>query len=420
MARGQRALDLPEGTPMLRAAFRDALASGDDRRATLVATDLGYELGVEQRREDDGRQWLEIALALSQRESGHPDAKIPVDNTMAILAVRAGRWDEAVRLFQEVVDATRARDPDDTNLGVALLNLGSAYAERRDFDDARTYMEQAAAHTERVLGPKHPSMTSLYANLALLSLLQGDFVEAEPALERALALQRTVLGDEHVETARTIGSLAIVQRNLGRPEASERLHRQALEIRRSKLGPDHPEVAESLRNLAWAVLDRGRPEEALELAEQAQAVAARRLAPDHPEHGTHAAMIAAILLEAGKPREALPHAEKAIELLDARGPGPNASLEARRSQGRALRDLRRLDASIEGLEQALATAEQHDASRSELALVRFELAQSLHAAGREPARARSLAEAAREGLRELSPGRRRDLERVEAWLAKAP
>jgi Flp pilus assembly protein TadD len=62
---------------------------------------------------------------------------------------------------------------------VALLNLGSASAERRDFENARVYMQQAAEHTERVLGPKHPSMTSLYANLALLSLLQGHYQEAE-------------------------------------------------------------------------------------------------------------------------------------------------------------------------------------------------------------------------------------------------
>jgi serine/threonine protein kinase len=420
IARGQRSLDMPEGVAVLRSAFRNALAAGDDRRAKMIATDLGYELGVDQRREEDGREWLGIAQALAQRAQEVPGAAIPIDNTQAIIAVRAGRWDEAVEQFQKVVERMRALDPDNPNLAMALLNLGSAYAERRDFDDARTYMQQAAEHTERVLGPKHPSMTSLYANLALLSILQGRFVEAEPEIERALALQRMVLGDDHVETARTIASMAVVQRNLGRPEAAERLHRQALGVRRSKLGPDHPEVAESLRNLAWAVADQGRAEEALVLAGQAQQVAARRLAPEHPEHGTHAAMVASILLEAGKPREALEQAEKAIGILDARGPGPNASIDARRSQGRALRELGRHEASIEGLERTLASALEHDAASNETALVRFELAQSLRAAGRDPERARKLGEEARDVLEEVAMGRRRDVDRVEAWLAAAP
>jgi tetratricopeptide (TPR) repeat protein len=420
IARGQRSLGLPEGLDVLRSAFRNSLTAGDDRRATMIATDLGYELGVEQRREADGREWLGIAQALSRRAGDEPRSAIPIDNTLAIIAVRGGRWDEAVTLFQKVVEQMRALDPDTPNLGVALLNLGSAYAEHRDFDDARTYMEQATEHTERVLGPKHPSMTSLYANLALLSVLRGRYVEAEPALERALALQREVLGDDHIETARTLGSMAVVQRNLGRPEAAERLHRQALEVRRSKLGDAHPDVAESMRNLALALVDQGRAAEALALAEQAQQLATRRLAPEHPEHGTHAAMVASILLEAGRPRPALEQAERAIEILDARGPGPNASLDARRSRGRALRELGRHDPSIEALERALASAEEHDAAGSELALLRFELAQSLRAAGRDPERARKLGETARDALKELATGRRRDIDRVEAWLAQAP
>jgi tetratricopeptide (TPR) repeat protein len=127
-----------------------------------------------------------------------------------------------------------------------------------------------------------------------------------------------------------------------------------------------------------------------------------------------------LLVEAGKPRDALEAADKAIEILDVRGHGPTASLEARRTKGRALRDLGRHEASILALEQALELAVAHDAARSELALSRFELAQSLRAAGREPERALQLGQQARDALREVATGRRRDLDRVEAWLAAAP
>jgi tetratricopeptide (TPR) repeat protein len=419
IARGQRALDEPEGPLTLRTAFRSALAAGDDRRAIMIATDIAHDVGYEERHEAEGREWIGIAQALVQR-TGATWMQLAIDNALAIIAIRAARYDEAQALFQRVVEQQRALDPDAPNLGVALLNLGSAYAERHDFEHARVYMQQAAEHDERVLGPQHPSMTSLYANLALLSLLQGHYREAEVELERTLTLQRAVLGEEHLDTARSVASMAVVQRNLGRPEAAERLHRQALAVRRAKLGPDHPEVAESMRNLAWALADQGRAAEALALAEQAQQISAQRLPPDHPEHGIHASMLAMLLLEAGRPHEALEQADQAIEILDARGHGPTASLDARRSRGAALRTLGRLEASIVALEQALTIASAHDAPDSDVAGLRFELAQSLRAAAREPERARALARQARDVLGSSTPEHQRRLAEIDAFLDDAP
>jgi tetratricopeptide (TPR) repeat protein len=169
------------------------------------------------------------------------------------------------------------------------------------------------------------------------------------------------------------------------------------------------------------VADLGRPAEAVALAREAQETAGRRLGPEHPEHGTHAAMVATLLVEAGEPRQALQEAERAIEILDARGPGgPLSSLEARRVKGRAQRELGRHQAAILGLEQAIVTAQTDATATNELAMLRFELAQSLRAAGRDPERTMQLAEQARDALREAAPARRRELERVEAWLAEPP
>jgi hypothetical protein len=89
-------------------------------------------------------------------------------------------------------------------------------------------------------------------------------------------------------------------------------------------------------------------------------------------------------------------------------------------KGRAQRELGRHQAAIFGLEQAIVTAQTDAAATNELAMLRFELAQSLRAAGRDPERATQLAEQARDALREAAPARRRELERVEAWLAEPP
>ncbi|MCA9656192.1 MAG: serine/threonine protein kinase [Myxococcales bacterium] len=420
----QRALDMPEGMTNLRATFRDALAAGDDRRATMAAIDLAHELGYDQRLHEEGREWIAIAEALLHRIGGDPGFEIGLTNTLAIIAIRQGRFDEAQSLFERLVEKQRARDPESPNLAVALMNLGGAHAERRDYDRAREYMEQAAELTERLLGPLHPSMTSLWANLAAICVMQGRYEEAKVELRRALELQRKVLGERHPEVARSLVSLAVVERNLGDPVESERLHRQALEIRREKHGNDHPEVAESLRNLAHAVWDQGRDEEAIDLVREAEEIASRRLEPGHYEHGLNLTMLASLLVYAERYEEALEAAQRAIAVLDASGRGPADGIEARGAKGGAERGLERYDAAIVTLEEALRiAAEAGDEAalrEDQLALIRFELALVLQESGRDPARAHQLATQARDGLRNASAGRDRERSTVETWLREHP
>lgn len=419
LARAQLSLDQPEGLEMLRTAFREALAAGDDRRAAMAAVDLGHELGAKQQLHEQGQQWVGIAQALVHRMGSAPRIEIGITNTLAIIAIRQAHYDRALVLFERLVEQQRALDPDSPNLAVALMNLGSAYAERREMDRAREHLRQAAGLTERVLGPKHPSMTSLYANLSLIAVMQGHYEDAEAELDHTLALQQEVLGPDHLEYARSLASKAIVERNLGRPEQAEQLHRRALDIRRDKLGPQHPAIAESMRNLAQAVLDQERPQEALELAVQAQRIARERLEPEHPEHGLHASMVALLMVQTGQAKQALEEAERAVELLEAHGRGPTASLDARVAQGWALRELGRLKASRSTLERAVELAEAHEATSGTVGRLRFELARTLYRDG-EAERALLMGERAVEDLRASGAGSARDRARAQRWLAAPP
>ena len=415
LSRAQRSLDLEEGIPNLRAAFRDALAAGDDRLAAMAAVDLAHVLGHDQRLHERGRQWVDIAQALVTRLGGAPRIEVGMTNTLAIIAIRQARRDEALALFEQLYEKQRALDPDSPNVAVALMNLGSAHAERRDLDLARDYLTQALEHNERVLGPKHPSNTTIYTNLGAIALLQGQYEQAEAHLEHTLALQEELLGTDNLEYAGSLATMAIAQRNLGHRAESERLHRRALETRRRKLEPDHPEIAESIRNLALTVVEQGRPKEALELALEAQRISSKRLEEDHPEHGTHAAMVAYMMIENGQAADALVEANRAIEILDARGHGPTASVDARGVKGRAERALGRITASRATLEEALQIAEGGDVG-GKLGKLRFELAQTLALLG-EDDEALRLAHLARTRLDESGAGFQRDRERVDRWLS---
>ncbi|MEX1364976.1 MAG: serine/threonine-protein kinase [Nannocystaceae bacterium] len=422
LANAQLSLDLPEGSAMIRTAFRDSIAAGDDRRAAMLAVDIGLELGYDQRLHEQGREWLAIADALVLRIGGDTGIEIGLTNAYAIIAVREARFDEAQALFERLVQMQRADDPDSPNLMVALMNLGSAYAERRKFGPAREYMEEAAAVGERILGPQHPSLSSLWANLASVSMMQNEYGVAKAQLSRTLELQRRVLGERHLDVARSLAILAIVERNLGDPAASERLQREALDIRREHNGDDHPEVAESLRNLAYPVRDQGRFDEAIELVREAEEIASRRLPPEHLEHGINASTLATLLAEKGLFAEALVEAERAVSLTESSPRGPTDSLGARRVKGWAERALGRSALSLVTLEEALRIAAAHGTEDDEeaIALLRFELAATLVDMDRDPARAHELATQARDGLRNASQGYERERTRVDAWLREHP
>ncbi len=420
LARALRSTNDDAGVPMLKLAFRDALAAGDDRRAAMAAIDIAHEFGYEQRLHERGREWIEIANALIIRQGGAPKLEIGMLNAQAIIAVRQAKYDEAQALFEQLVGKQRAVDPDDPNLAVGLMNLGGVHAERRSFDDARRYMQQALEITERVLGPKHPSMTSLYANLSLIAVLQGHYEEAKVALAQTLELQGEVLGDDHPDYARTLVSMAVAERNLGDPAESERLHRLALSIRRRKLGDDHPEVAESLRNLAWAVADQGRVDDALELARDAQQTAQRRLEEGHPDRGHAAGLLAWLLALQGSYREALEQSERALEIYAIRGGVVDNSVSVRRIKGWAQRGLGRYDASIATLDEALQAAVAQGAKMGHRGSLRFELAASLTEAGRDLHRVPGLIEDARANFAEASAGFDLDTKRFEAWVREHP
>ncbi|MEM7155460.1 MAG: serine/threonine-protein kinase [Myxococcota bacterium] len=416
----QLALDEPEGPATLRRALNDALAAGDDRLAAMAATDLAYQLGYEEQLHGQGLEWAAIAHSLVERQGGADDILIGILNAQAVIASSQAHYDEAREYFEQMLAKQREDDPDSPNLSVGLMNLGSYYAGRRDFDKATENIEKAAAHTERILGPQHPRMTRLWANLAMVALMRGRYEEAEKSLEKTLALQRTVLGERSVEYARSIASMAVAQRNLGRPGESERLHRQALETRRELLGPDHPSIAESKRNLAHAIRDQKRFEEALGLVLEAKEIATRRLAPDHPEHAINGASAAIMMAEAGRYSEAKAEALRTIELQEARKSTTKPLFDALRALAWAQRELGETGASVETMERALKQAVEADSAEVTLAQVRLEAGMCMVAAGQDVAQAQELVSQALTKFEDVSGGYARDLQRLKAWRAEHP
>lgn len=139
------------------------------------------------------------------------------------------------------------------------------------------------------------------------------------------------------------------------------------------------------------------------------------------EHPAVAAMLDTIgvhLRKMGRLDDALARHERAIEIYERRmgeGPEPPELAHLLASLGETLLLGQRPQDALTVLERALAMLEMRGAEDSELAPVRFAIAKTLSAARREPLRARTLAQLARDGFASTTGGRSKTAE-VEVWL----
>ena len=88
---------------------------------------------------------------------------------------------------------------------------------------------------ERVLGPEHPHVATVLANLAELYSDEGKYAQAEPLYRRALAIREKVLGPEHPAIAPLLANYATLLRATGRQEEAASLEARIATLR----GSDH-------------------------------------------------------------------------------------------------------------------------------------------------------------------------------------
>lgn len=102
-------------------------------------------------------------------EPDYPGAWI----ALGVAQARAGRWEEAIRAFHEVV----TRDPQD---GLARKNLSAALSQTGRLDDAREHLKAAVVLL--------PSDAEAWLNLATNLERSGETAEAEIAYQQVMSL----------------------------------------------------------------------------------------------------------------------------------------------------------------------------------------------------------------------------------------
>ena len=147
-------------------------------------------------------------------------------------------------------------------------NLASAYQQAGRLDEAIPLFEQVLADMRRVLGDNHPDTLTSRNNLAGAYYSAGRLDEAIPLFEQVAADSTRILGDDHPQTLTSRNNLAYAYQAAGRLDEAIPLYEQVLADRMRVLGDNHPQTLTSRNNLASTYQAAGRLDDAKALFDQ--------------------------------------------------------------------------------------------------------------------------------------------------------
>jgi hypothetical protein len=292
----------------------------DRPRAEAIAR---HDLGVTYRllgalQEAEPHLQRAVELRRSWFGAAHPDTLNSM-NSLAVLFDDQGRFNEALRLYAEILPLKKnSLGPNHPDTLSTMNNLAQAYRHTGRGSEAVTLHEQTLALRKTTLGPEHLETLVSMHSLAAAYIDARRLPEAIVLLEETLRLRRAKLGANHPDTLRTLSSLATSYERSGRPEKAIPLQEEALRGETALLGPNHPSTLTSMHQLAGAYLKGGKQKEALVLFEDVLKRRRAHLGLEHPDTLMAMNNLAVAYTGASRLKEAIALFEEVLPLRKAK------------------------------------------------------------------------------------------------------
>ena len=287
-------------------------------------------------RYDDAEAHLGEALAIRTRVHGRQHARVAdTENSLGAVDYARGEFARARDHYQRALTIReQALGLDHPNTAASWVNLGNAELMTEDFEKARANYEHALEIHEKTLGPDHPTVAYSLTNIGLVLRNQSKLAESLGYYQRALKIRERAFGPENPDVAYNLDNLGEIETEQGDLAAAVTHQERALQIREKTLGADHPLVATSLFNLATTLTRQRRYPEARERLAAALAIRTRALGSQHPD--VAAALAGQSELERVAGGDATTPAERALQILETGDALPQDVFEAKLRLARAL------------------------------------------------------------------------------------
>jgi predicted ATPase/DNA-binding XRE family transcriptional regulator len=208
----------------LRAALARAI-SENDAEAALGLSGALYRFWATQGYYEEGRRWLETALALSSGARSAPRGHALLGT--GVMAFFQGRYDQAETCWRESLSLFRSLG-DTTGVAYSHGNLGLVADAQGDYEGAIASYEEALALFRQL--DDRTFIAYMLHNLGLIAYFQGHHDRAMALYEESLALVRAL--EDQNSIAMTLGNLGLVAFVQGDYEQALALQHEALTLGR--------------------------------------------------------------------------------------------------------------------------------------------------------------------------------------------
>jgi predicted ATPase/DNA-binding XRE family transcriptional regulator len=246
----------------LRAALGWTIAKGDATAAMRLSGAL-HRFWATRGHYEEGRRWLEAALALDTGERSAPRGYAL--NGLGVLAWYMGDIDRAETVWREMLPIFGALD-DRRYVAYAHGNLGLIGDAREDYEQATESYERALALFRELGDQTHTSF--MLGNLGLIAYFQENYPKATALIEESLGMAR-MLGDQQ-SIALNLGNLGLVAFAQGDYECALARNAEALALGQHL--SNRPWLARSLSNFAMIAAATGKSARAARLFAAAAAL----------------------------------------------------------------------------------------------------------------------------------------------------
>ena len=257
---------------------------GSDHPDVLIAHDnLAGAFGAAGRFDDAVRLYKQVIASRSRIQGDtHPDT-LKSRNNLACIYRDAGKIAEAMAEHKLILAACIiALDIDDPQTLASRNNLAEVYWLAGNLPKAKSMFKQVEADSTRVLGTDDSQTLIARNNLAGVYGDSGEYTRAIELFEQVIADRSRIHGDTHPETLKSRNNLACMYQKAGRAAKALAEQKLILKACTQALGKDDPQTIAARNNLANAYRLAGNLPKAKSIFEQVEADSTRVLGTDHP------------------------------------------------------------------------------------------------------------------------------------------
>ena len=205
--------------------------------------------------------------------------------SQAVIEQNLGNYNEAIRIFKDLVDEKRPlKLGDSLNYIICISNLGDVYRETGQFELAIASLNQAKRFYQLYRITKNDVLATINNNLGLCYKAYGDYKQAELSYNNAISVYKALQLTETEPYATTLSNKADLLRGLGRTLEASDLLLTAIQIRKVKSGTETENYANALTNLGMVYYDVGEYKLASEKIQEANEIYKRVVGENHQSY----------------------------------------------------------------------------------------------------------------------------------------